>query len=665
MGQPVPVEDMPESMSGTAVPDADLPDALVQPQAKPVRAKNDESMGELEAPANILTGTLSTIAGGYRGLWNIGDALIHGKTFDQAIDQGTDAIHKTQADYTYQPRTQTGKDLVGAFSSNYNPLNWPGLAGQYAGDKLAGAGMPGAGALVNAGMTVSPLMLGLRGDSLSDVVNGKTDTVVAKPRVKLNTDGSITPVETPTAKAPATSSATLGPDTPTEDLGAGQRIPAKAQAFRAQILNDVGFDNARTAAVEGNHLQRATEYQMTHFNEPAGQAAARSFENERDTMSSYLTNMINQSGGTVGSDQGALYARGKAIAAPVEQLKQWYDDKASKLYEEADQQAQGQPVKLQGFQNVLNDPSQITTADHGVFKNAVLAAAKNAGLNVGEDGSISGNAFQAEALRKWLNQRSTPSNGDFVDDLKKSMDLDVAGASGQDSPIYQDARAMWASRQATLKDPKGISSLINEDDAGNRAVPYDMVAKKVSSMDQDQFSHIVNTLKNMPPELQPAADRALGEIKATYLNQMLDASTNTRGGNARPYWNGTAVKNVINANSGKLNALMSPDELGKIDTVRKAGDILSFNPSYPGSAAQAANAVKQGLMSTVVKKGMSGAGAVAGNFVGGPVVGAAGAMAGDSIGNSIAGNLGQSAALRKFNNGSVTLDEIINGAKKP
>ena len=102
----------------------------------------------------------------------------------------------------------------------------------------------------------------------------------------------------------------------------------------------------------------------------------------------------------------------------------------------------------------LADPSQLTNSDRVNLQGAATAYAKKAGMTLGDDGTLSGTALQAETVRKWLNQERTNANGRFVDALKDSLDDDVGQAAG--GPIYDQARQLWRLRQQTLGDPKGI-----------------------------------------------------------------------------------------------------------------------------------------------------------------------------------------------------------------
>lgn len=698
--------------------------AIAAPQATtPAKPRGDAGpdgslhSALIDVPLSALWSMGSTIASGYAGL--------AGAALPGPAGQGADWARRTQqAIGTYEPPAGTDSaKMVEAFNSPGNPLNWIPNAttagGKKLGDLIAGAGAPAAGALVAGAGAAAPMLLGIKGvrNGIGSAIGAGAEAIgfgdkPALPRIEPTMEPPLRPgvprvdvvlnparppntlnleavasgeapqplapgMKVPTAQAPTRPPNVLNLDTvrpgvespplapgmtvpeitPTDTLK-NSLAPQPEHVTRAQVLKDVGFEQGREAAIQGNNRARAVEYQMGKFDEPAGQAAAKQFSDEQATLANYTQGLIKDVGGTVGMDQGSLYARGQAIVRPIQALQDWFDTQARGLYSAADVKAQGQPVSLGDFGGALKDQSFWTNSDRVHLKDAAISYAKKAGMQVGEDGSINGTALQAETVRKWLNQERTHANGTFVDALKESLDGDVGKAAG--GPIYDQARALWSLRQRTLADPKGISALLDEEGT-NRKIPFDRVPDKLAKMDQDQFAHIVGTLRDLPPEIQPVGQAALGEIKAQFLNRMLEDATSTRGGNARSFWNGTAVKNVLSENSGKLSTLLDDGEMQKVDTLRKAGDILSFDPSYPGAAAQAQNAVKSGLMSNLVGNAITGAGAAGGAMLGAPGAGAIfGRMAGDKAQTA----LGQSRALAGWQKKTLNLSDIVKGSGK-
>ena len=102
------------------------------------------------------------------------------------------------------------------------------------------------------------------------------------------------------------------------------------------------------------------------------------------------------------------------------------------------------------------------------------------------------------------------------------------------------------------------------------------------------MGHIVQTLKNMPEEIQPEAKQALAEIRAHYANKILDAGSSTQG-----QWNAPKVSQVLKRNSANLKIAFAdaPELMPKIQDLDSAGRILKTDQSYRGAAAQAASAL--------------------------------------------------------------------------
>lgn len=167
MGTPVPSNLLPDDVqtSGTPVPDNMLPDELrTQKGPGPIpswfpshgnpvsrqRAWEDlNNPGPMDIFADrVLGGTVRGIVGGWRGLVD----LARGK----GVQAATADIN---ASPVMAPNSLTGR----AMESGYNPLNWPDMAGQKAGDFAADQGAP---PWLSTGVRIAPdvgmSLLGLR-----------------------------------------------------------------------------------------------------------------------------------------------------------------------------------------------------------------------------------------------------------------------------------------------------------------------------------------------------------------------------------------------------------------------------------------------------------------------------------------------------------------------
>jgi hypothetical protein len=219
--------------------------------------------------------------------------------------------------------------------------------------------------------------------------------------------------------------------------------------------------------------------------------------------------------------------------------------------------------------------------------------------------------------------------------MKDALDDDVTQAAGSD--IYGQARAMRTLKGNTLDNPNGIAKLMDSSgpEGINRAVPTEKIADTLTSMPVAQFNHVVDTLKNLPPELQSSGDTALAEIRAHLASKVADAGQSTSG-----MWNAKGVSQVLSKNSARMQSLFDPVEMAKFDDLDQAGNILKKDQSYPGAAVQEHNLVQRGAMAAI-RGGATAAGA---HF--GPL----GAVAGETIGSKLAGRYEASAALKNVEN---------------
>jgi hypothetical protein len=210
---------------------------------------------------------------------------------------------------------------------------------------------------------------------------------------------------------------------------------------------------------------------------------------------------------------------------------------------------------------------------------------------------------------------------------------------------------MWQLRKNTLDNPNGIAKIMDASgpEGINRAVPVEKIPDALSGMPVQQFGHVVDTLKNLPPELADQGQAALAEIKAQFANKVLDAGRSTKG-----QWNQKAVRAYLANNGERMQQVFTPEEMGKFRTLLDAGDILATDQSYPGAAAQKHNLLRHGTMAAI-KSGSTSAGAA----LGGPV----GAMVGAAVGEKAAGALGDAAALKAAQKRLVPISSLLNGGQ--
>lgn len=626
--------------------------------------QNDVNSSGTRLAAHLVTGLGSSLYGGVKSVpvavSGLMGGLFNGKSLsdsiDQGVNEGADAVTQAQRDYTYRPKEGTSSaELVDKFdTSGYNPLNWPSMAGSSVGEFLADHGQPAAGAAANAGISVFGLPVALKGvTKLSSLarpgevsVIPRTDPVFpAAEKLPATQEGQPTPsvplplTDSPSpsfsaqpmtepaltkgAQAQAKPAAQIKPSgAPAEEVAPTAQVASPAeQSRRAQVLNSVGIENVRKSALTGDGSAAATDYQTSKLDTPSGKYMKSVLDNEKASLANYGEKLIQETGGTAGVDQSHLYTRGETISHALDSYKGWFDDRIGQLYKAADERAQGTPANLNKFNEVLNDASELTNSDRVHLQSAVQSYLKKLQMT-GEDGGVAGSAMQAETVRKYLNEQWSPQNSKWVGKLKDALDDDVTSSAGSD--IYNEARQMRTQRGATLDNPNGIAKIMDSSGPNgiNRAVATEKIPDNLMGMPADQFAHVVETIKNMPPELQPQAQAAMAEIKAQFANRLQAVGTSQAG-----QWNAKGVKQFLSNNKARMSAVFSPEEMKSFQNLHEAGQILAKDQSYPGAAVQGMNLLRSG-----VAAGIQGGAAA----IGGSVLGPPGAFVGSYVGGKAA-----------------------------
>lgn len=427
----------------------------------------------------------------------------------------------------------------------------------------------------------------------------------------------------PTAGAAVTPIALKFDDAPPTPP-AGQSVSNAERFRRAQVLSSVGLDQARESSLSGNAKAAATESQMAKVDSPSGNEMRAQLDSEKATLANHADDLIKNTGGSQGLDQSALFGRGNAIVAPLDALKEHFDTQTSALYKAADERAQGVPTQLDAFRKALGDDSEMTNADRVHLRAATNSYAKSLGL-IGDDGEVFANGQQAETMRKYLGDNWSPQNGKFVSKLKQALDQDVMSAAGED--IYGQARDLWKQRKDTLDNPNGIAKIMDASgpEGVNRSVPIEKIPDAIAGMPVQQFGHVIDTLKNVPAEVQPQAAAALSEIKAHFANKVQAIGTSQAG-----QWNAKGVTKFLNNNSERMALVFEPEEIAQFKNLNDAGHIVAKDQSYPGAAVQQHNLIRSG-----VAAGLQTGGAALGGSLGGPGGAAIGSWLGAKAGTAI------------------------------
>ena len=413
---------------------------------------------------------------------------------------------------------------------------------------------------------------------------------------------------------PTTENAAFGsakpttPDAPfTEIKYAENGLPLDEQYARAQTLNRVlGSDHtADLAAIEGKGKERATNYATSNTDTPIGEFLKEKFAGEQKRLADFAERQIKNTGGTVGLDESTVYKRGNTILKPLQGLEKHFDDAISNVYKERDNLAKDIPVEAQNILNVLNDES-LTLANTDTIGLTNIAKARMKQLKmIDKDGNLlPTDAKTAENFRKFLNENWDNKNANLHRQLKDAVDADVLANIDQSTPFYKEARDLVTLRKNTLDNPNGISKILDAEGPNkiNRKVQIEKIAQNIADMPVDQISHVIETLRNVPENLQPQANAALAEIKAQFANNLAVKKTPKQ------------VTDFMQANSEVMNRLFTPEEMNNFRDYHNAVHILATDTGYKGSAVQKIN-VGQKLGSKIKEHLITKGGAVAAETV--------------------------------------------------
>jgi hypothetical protein len=443
-----------------------------------------------------------------------------------------------------------------------------------------------------------------------------TDLEGAPPRLQIN--GQSTAADA--ARASGTPVELIATPSAVETSDRAPITSPDEQAARQQTLQDIGLTEARESAVTGDTKAAGTDFQTSKLDNAAGDRMTNVIDAERGALQGYAGQIADASGGSRGLDSPSLYQRGEAIAKPVEELSDYFDAKTKQAYQAADQAAGGVPIDMPATGDFLkNQRSQfLGTVEGKQLREGVQARMRDLGL-MDEDGNVQqATVQQAERLKQYLGDQWSPRTSRLIGQLKGAIDDDVTKAAGSD--IYANARQTRALRATLLDDPTGIAKLAAPDDrlGINRTVPLEQVPDYVANLPVDQFGHIVKTLRDVPPEVQPSAASALNEIRSHFANRVEAAGNSTQG-----MWNTKGVNEYLNKNQLKMAEVYSPEEMQRFKTLSAAGNILKMDRTYPGAAAQTHNLAMRGVMQVGKVAGKLGgiAGLVAGHGVEGGAAG--------------------------------------------
>lgn len=599
------------------------------------RTLADRWRGAGETALSVGTGMIATPVGAIAGIVK---GVTGGKygTPEGALDAAKTAEGVTDT-LTYRPRSETGQEYISDIGKAVDKSKIGGIGPNEA-VMLGNAIGMGKGATDQLRTQFearkypqNPIPVG---SPETAVIAPRAEVVPGKPNLKL----AVEPQKVEVIKPEEVISS------PVADIGPKLASPAE-QGQRAEILRRIGLDDVRKSAIANDAKGASTDFQTSKLDNSAGNYMRATLDRERQALQGHAERIIEDTGGTLGIDESARIARGNAIVAPLDNLKEWFDTGIKKLYSEAHAQAADVPVQTPTLGEIVGKKSDfLGTVEGKQLLEGVQSRMKDLGMLDKEGNLLPTTAKNGELLRQYIGDQWSPRTSRLIGKLKDAIDDDVFSAAGEN--IYKESRALRELRSNTLDNPKGIAKLMDSSGPGgiNRAVPVEKMADSVAGMPVDQLKHVIKTLNEVPPELAPQSQAALAEIKSHFANKIMEAGSSRVG-----QWGARDVSKYLKNNAEKLKQVFTPEELARIKDLNDAGLILAKDQSYPGASVQEHNLMQRGAM-TAIKSGSMAAGSA--------VAGIQGAAAGGAIGGFLANKFGDRAALRAAQERTVRLSDI-------
>lgn len=447
-------------------------------------------------------------------------------------------------------------------------------------------------------------------------------------------------------------------------------LPVSEQLYRAETVNELGIPRIRQGTITGDGFKTADEYVTAKTVGPAREIYNTQIALEQQALRDYANGIIEKTGGSIGLDENALYNRGQAIAQPFDAFKTLLTEQMRGAYQAAGEVAQGAPaVAPDTFQKFLNTNSNFVVNDSfKSLRNGIKSHLTEQGL-VNKDGSIKQMTVdQSELLRQYINSNWNPDRSRIIHKLTDSIDNDVTKVAGAD--IYESARGIRTKMANLLEDPVGVSKIMDYDPKTpiNRSTAFPDIPKAVEKMTPDQQAHLVKVLQDMPPELQPQAQKAIAEIKSQFANRIAEI-----GGKAED-WNAPAVSKYLRDNNRSLRILTGDPQMARSLTVlNDGGHFLRQDKGYKGAAIQTANMFDNPFIANTYKGIYTGIGGGIGygigSFLGGPTIGGlTGTSIGSGAGAALAGRrLQQKSNVRAIKQAQKSLrpiSEVLTSLQK-
>ena len=421
-----------------------------------------------------------------------------------------------------------------------------------------------------------------------------------------------------------------------------ERLNPQTISQKEQILKDVGIENFRNSALEGDYQNASSQYLTSKAsNEAYGKGMAEQILHEKEALNKHLGNIEETLGGTVPREgiftKTDEIKRGKVIKDALEEAQEAHKTKTTELYNKASQEVGAVPVELTTLKDYLNKKSNFVHAPEKSLRTGVLDYLEEQGL-LNEQGAVKPMTVgQSEELRKFINNQYNHETKGKIGDLVNNIDEDVF--KNVQGKTYEEARAHFKAGKEIYDNPKAIKDLLS-DEGTNQKIKDELVMDKLSSnsIGESQFRNLIDTLN------KTGKTKAIKEIQTNLINRIRKAGQSEI---SEP-WNGRAAATEFQNLGEKLQVAFAdnPEILAQLSKNIEAGNILHIPTKYPGAAVQT-HLLKNKFSEMALQRAGTVIGGGAGSFAG-PLGGALGAAVGEYGGGKGASALKSNRQLQQL-----------------
>jgi hypothetical protein len=421
-----------------------------------------------------------------------------------------------------------------------------------------------------------------------------------------------------------------------------ERLNPQTISQKEQILKDVGIENFRNSALEGDYQNASSQYLTSKAsNEAYGKGMAEQILHEKEALNKHLGNIEETLGGTVPREgiftKTDEIKRGKVIKDALEEAQETHKTKTTELYNKASQEVGAVPVELTTLKDYLNKKSNFVHAPEKSLREGVLNYLEEQGL-LNEQGAVKPMTVgQSEELRKFINTQYNYETKGKIGDLVNNIDEDVF--KNVQGKTYEEARAHFKAGKEIYDNPKAIKDLLS-DEGTNQKIKDELVMDKLSSesIGESQFRNLIDTLN------KTGKTDAIKEIQTNLINRIRKAGQSEI---SEP-WNGRAAAKEFQNLGEKLQVAFAdnPEILAQLSKNIEAGNILHIPTKYPGAAVQT-HLLKNKFSEMALQRAATVIGGGAGSFAG-PLGGALGAAVGEYGGGKGASALKSNRQLQQL-----------------